>query len=87
MSSKLVPPPRLLVSGLHCLARGMKGRGSRGVRLAIEFLSDLADARLEPYRHLRTRNLTRFSGRFIAESRPLVERLLASSYEIESIVV
>lgn len=55
--------------------------------MAIEFLSDLADARLEPYRHLRTRNLTRFSGRFIAESRPLVERLLASSFEIESIVV
>ncbi len=55
--------------------------------MTVEFLNDLEDTRLDPYRHLRTRNLTRFSGKFIAESRPLVERLLASSYAVDSVVV
>ena len=45
------------------------------------------DERLEPYRHLRTRNLTRYSQRFIAESRLLVQRLVASDYSIESILI
>lgn len=45
------------------------------------------DERLEPYRHLRTRNLTRFSHKFIAESRLLVQRLLASEYAVESILM
>lgn len=51
----------------------------------IEVGSD--DPRLEPYRHLRTRNLTRFSQRFIAESRLLVERLLRSDYGVESVLM
>ncbi len=50
-------------------------------------IENLDDPRLEPYRDLRTRNLTRFSGRFIAESRLLVERLLRSSYAVESILM
>ncbi len=50
-------------------------------------IENLDDPRLEPYRHLRTRNLTRFSGRFIAESRLLVERLLRSDYAVESILL
>ncbi|MDZ4851624.1 MAG: RNA methyltransferase [Pirellulaceae bacterium] len=50
-------------------------------------IENLDDPRLEPYRHLRTRNLTRFSGRFIAESHLLVERLLRSKYAIESILI
>lgn len=47
----------------------------------------LEDPRLEPYRHLRTRNLTKFSGRFIVESRLLVERLLKSDYQVESVLI
>ena len=50
-------------------------------------IENIVDQRLEPYRHLRIRNLTRYSGRFIAESRLLVERLLRSDYEIESILI
>ena len=50
-------------------------------------IENLDDPRLEPYRHLRMRNLTRYSGRFIAESRWLVERLLRSDYGIESILI
>ena len=50
-------------------------------------IDSLDDPRLEPYRHLRTRNLTRLSGRFIAESRLLVERLIRSDYAVESILV
>ena len=53
----------------------------------IETIASLEDPRLEAYRSLRTTNLTRFSGRFIAESRPLVQRLLASGLEVESILV
>ena len=55
--------------------------------MTIERIESLSDPRLEPYRHLRTSNLTRFSGRFIAESRPLVQRLLASSLRVESVLV
>ncbi len=50
-------------------------------------IENLDDPRLEPYRHLRMRNLTQYSGRFIAESRLLVERLLRSDYVVESILV
>jgi tRNA G18 (ribose-2'-O)-methylase SpoU len=53
----------------------------------VHRLDGLDDPRLDPYRHLRTTNLTRFSGRFIAESKPLVKRLLASGLEVESILV
>lgn len=50
-------------------------------------IDDLQSRTLDPYRNLRTTNLTRFSGRFIAESRPLVQRLLASSVEVESVLL
>jgi len=53
----------------------------------LQFVENIDDPRLEPYRHLRTTNLTRFSGRFIAESRPLVQRLLASDLQVDSILV
>ena len=55
--------------------------------MTIECIEDFNDPRLDPYRHLRTTNLTRFSGRFIAESKPLVARLIASPLEVESILV
>ena len=53
----------------------------------IQQIESIQDPRLDPYRNLRATNLTRFSGRFIAESRPLVQRLLASGLEVESILV
>jgi tRNA G18 (ribose-2'-O)-methylase SpoU len=55
--------------------------------MKLHTIATLDDNRLDPYRHLRTTNLTRFSGRFIAESRPLVQRLLASDLQVESILV
>jgi tRNA G18 (ribose-2'-O)-methylase SpoU len=50
-------------------------------------VDDIRDPRLDAYRHLRLRNLTRHSQRFIAESGPLVQRLLQSDYSVESILV
>ncbi|MBU6236335.1 MAG: RNA methyltransferase [Planctomycetes bacterium] len=55
--------------------------------MTIHRIASLEDRRLDPYRHLRTSNLTRFSGRFIAESRPLVQRLLASPLAVESVLI
>lgn len=55
--------------------------------MKLHTIASIEDTRLDPYRHLRTTNLTRFSGRFIAESRPLVQRLLASDLQVESILV
>jgi tRNA G18 (ribose-2'-O)-methylase SpoU len=45
------------------------------------------DPRLEPYRHLKRTNLTRWSGRFIAEGEKVVERLLASRFEVDSVLI
>ncbi len=50
-------------------------------------LNELSHCRLEPYRNLRTTNLTRVSGKFIAESKPLVKRLVASGMGIDSFLV
>jgi tRNA G18 (ribose-2'-O)-methylase SpoU len=55
--------------------------------MTIHRVASLEDRRLDPYRHLRTSNLTRFSGRFIAESRPLVLRLIASPIAVESVLI
>ncbi len=55
--------------------------------MPVHHLSDLGSIRLDPYRNLRTTNLTRVSGRFIAESKPLVQRLVASGMAIDSFVV
>jgi len=52
-----------------------------------EFLVSPDDPRLEPYRDIRLRNLTRESGRFVVEGRLLVLRLLASRYRVESVLV
>lgn len=50
-------------------------------------MSDLSSKRLDPYRNLRTTNLTRLSGQFIAESRPLVKRLVESGMQIDSFLI
>ena len=47
----------------------------------------LSDPRLNVYRHLKTTNLTRGSSRFIAEGRLVVERLLASDYRVDSLLL
>jgi tRNA G18 (ribose-2'-O)-methylase SpoU len=44
------------------------------------------DPRLGPYRDLPQQNLTRQSGLFIAEGEKVVERLIASNYEVASIL-
>jgi tRNA G18 (ribose-2'-O)-methylase SpoU len=49
-------------------------------------VEDLQDPRLAVYREINRKNLTRASGRFIAEGRWLVERLLNSDLQTESIV-
>ena len=50
-------------------------------------LTDLSPSRLDHYRNLRTTNLTRVSGKFIAESKPLIQRLVASGMAIDSFLV
>jgi tRNA G18 (ribose-2'-O)-methylase SpoU len=51
------------------------------------FLNDPQDSRLAVYRDLPKSNLTRWSDRFIAEGRLVVERLLASRFPVESLLV
>lgn len=53
----------------------------------IEHLCDIDDARLTPFRHLRTANWTVGSGWFIAEGPLLVARLLRSSFRVHSILL
>lgn len=55
--------------------------------MPVTRIEDIGSKCLEPYRNLRTSNLTRFSGRFIAESKPLVDRLLASELSVESVLI
>lgn len=50
-------------------------------------LTSIEDARLEPYRHLKMTNQTRWSRRFVVEGEKLVKRLLDSGYETVSVVV
>lgn len=50
-------------------------------------VDSLSDPRLDPYRHLKQTNLTRWSGRFIAEGRLVVERLLESPLDVESLLL
>jgi tRNA G18 (ribose-2'-O)-methylase SpoU len=50
-------------------------------------ISSLDDPRLEPYRHLKDTNRTRWEGLFIVEGEKLVRRLLASEYQVESVLL
>ncbi len=52
-----------------------------------ENLTTIDDPRLEPYRHLKATNETRWAGEFIVEGEKLVQRLLDSRYEVRSILV
>lgn len=55
--------------------------------MPVNDVSALHDDRLTPYRDLKRTNLTRWSGRFIAEGWLVVERLLRSEYPIDSVLV
>lgn len=48
---------------------------------------DVNDHRLDPYRNLKTNNPARWHSGFIAEGRWVVERLLESSLEIDSLLI
>lgn len=50
-------------------------------------IESLDDPRLDPYRSLKGQDTLRRGTRFIAEGIKVVERLLASSYETESLLV
>ncbi len=50
-------------------------------------VQDLGDSRLDPYRNLKTARLHRRAGLFVAEGEKVVERLLASDYDVISILV
>jgi tRNA G18 (ribose-2'-O)-methylase SpoU len=50
-------------------------------------VESLDDERLAPYRNLKQTNLTRWSGRFIAEGKLVVERLLASRLRTVSVLL
>ena len=53
-------------------------------RIAIDSLDD---PRVQMYRHLKSSNLLRDGRLFIAEGTKLVERLLASDYQTESVLI
>lgn len=53
-------------------------------RIAIDSLDD---PRVQPYRHLKASNLLRDGRLFVAEGTRLVERLLASDYQTESVLI
>ena len=55
--------------------------------MPVHRLADLSSKRLDPYRNLRTSNLIWTSGRFIAESKPLVQRLVASDFRVDSFLI
>jgi len=50
-------------------------------------LTDLDDPQLTPYRDLTEKDLAREQGVFIAEGKVLVQRLLASDFEVQSILL
>ncbi len=54
--------------------------------MSLEVIDNLDDPRLEPYRNLKSTNRTRWSNQFIAEGMLVVERLLASEFELVSVV-
>jgi tRNA G18 (ribose-2'-O)-methylase SpoU len=53
----------------------------------MPIVESLDDPRLAPYRNLKDHVLARSGGRFIAEGEQVVRRLLASSLQVESILV
>lgn len=50
-------------------------------------IDSLTDPRLAPYQQLKDRELARDGDRFIAQGEQIVRRLLASAFEVESVLV
>jgi tRNA G18 (ribose-2'-O)-methylase SpoU len=50
-------------------------------------IDSIEDPRLEPYRHLKDTNQSRWAGRFICEGEKLVRRLLDSRYRTLSVLL
>jgi tRNA G18 (ribose-2'-O)-methylase SpoU len=55
--------------------------------VAVEIVTHLDDPRLEPYRNLKATNRTRWSNQFVAEGSLVVERLLASRFGVQSVLL
>jgi tRNA G18 (ribose-2'-O)-methylase SpoU len=55
--------------------------------MPIVHINSIDDPRLADYRELKERELARDGGKFIAESEHVVRRLLASDYEVQSVLV
>ncbi|HMO15363.1 MAG TPA: RNA methyltransferase [Pirellulaceae bacterium] len=55
--------------------------------MALDWVTDLDDPRLEPYRNLRQTNHTRDKQWVIAEGNWVVQRLLASRFTVESVLL
>lgn len=52
-----------------------------------ERIDSLDDSRLDVYRNLKTQNLQRDTGLFIAEGPTVVERVLRSGFEVRSVLI
>jgi tRNA G18 (ribose-2'-O)-methylase SpoU len=57
------------------------------VTAAVHFVVDAHDPRLADYRDLKEHRLRADSGKFIAESEPVVRRLLASALAVDSVLL
>ncbi len=57
------------------------------MHLPLVEIADIDDPRLAPFVNVRFTNTTRFSNHFIAEGRLVVERLVASDYDVQSILI
>lgn len=55
--------------------------------MPLATITDLDDSRLGPFRDLPNRNLTRGSGKFIAEGEKVVDRMLAAGFGVESLLL
>src|SRR5436190_13973002 len=53
----------------------------------IERIASLDDPRIADYRNLKDRELARDGGKFIAEGEFVVQRLLASDFPVESVLL
>jgi tRNA G18 (ribose-2'-O)-methylase SpoU len=59
----------------------------RGTQMSTTIRIDsIDDPRVAPYRHLKDRDLRADGDRFVAEGRYVVRRLLASRYDVESVL-
>ena len=66
------------------IARGRGGVYERDMPTHV--IGTLDDPRVEPYRDLKSTNRTRWSNHFIAEGLLVVERLLASDFDLVSVL-